>query len=79
MHVEVGACKLMRGKKLQRMFRKKWAQVAHLFSIKASDQREEHFQTISPKSPQQIHELTLLDSLLNEYQDLFVEPKVLPP
>ena len=55
------------------------AQVAQLFSIQAIEQQEEELGRGGPNHTWQVHELTLLDSLLIEYKDLFVEPKTLPP
>ena len=55
------------------------AQVAQLFSIQATEQQQEELGKGYPNHTWQVHELTLLDSLLIEYKDLFVEPKTLPP
>ena len=38
---EVGTCKLISGKRLHKLFKSKWTQVAQLFSIQAVNQEEE--------------------------------------
>jgi len=55
------------------------SQVAQLFSIKATKQLGlESEADSSITSTWQVHDLAILDALLIEYQDLFVEPKTLP-
>ena len=84
----MGTCKLIKGKRLQQLFSRKISQVAQLFSIEAKEETEYYdgeegkCTVISNKQPQvswQVHKLALFDVLLVEYQDLFIEPKSLPP
>lgn len=85
---EMGACKMITGRKLQNLLKHKWAQVAQLFSIQAVEETEEgsepegqfHLTTIAPDQSQpEVHHLTHLNMLLAEYEELFVGPNSLPP
>ena len=83
-----GMYKLMTGKKLRKVMKGKWAQWAQLFSIVAKeDTTDEHdglgqtYLTINSRGdpPDQVTHLALLNELLVNYEDLFAEPKSLPP
>ena len=85
---EAGTCKLISGKRLYKLFKSKWTQVAQLFSIRAIDQEEEELDyggkltlesTRDGSIPWEVNQLDLLDELLAEFKDLFEEPKALPP
>ena len=87
-NMETGSCRMIKGKKLHQLLRKKISQVAHLFSIEAneewegSEETEGNHSRIGQNQPHavwQVSDLTSLELLLIEYQDLFVEPKSLPP
>ncbi|XP_052171653.1 uncharacterized protein LOC127787633 [Diospyros lotus] len=87
-NVESGICKMIKGKKLQKLFKYKIAQVAQLLSIETYCEEEDHemvsgqckmFHGSENTLPWQVRELESLDLLLIEFQDLFAEPKKLPP
>ena len=40
-NAEMGTCKLITGKRLHKLFKNKWTNVAQLFSIQAAEQEEE--------------------------------------
>lgn len=85
---EVGVCKIISGKRLQRILKSKLSQVAQLFSIHtmgvALGEQGAELQLAStpgnnPHNPWQVHEFNSLNILLIEYKDLFSEPSSLPP
>ena len=85
---ESGMCKMISGKRLQRMFKSKFSQVAQLFSICASELTQEKWEqegelamTINSSSHEhwKVQEINSLNMLLIEFRDLFSEPSALPP
>ena len=73
---EIGACKMIYGKRLQKVIKGKWSQLANLFSIVAlEDSHAEHegqgeiFLTVNiPQGmPNQVHHLDSFNTLLEEY------------
>ena len=85
---ETGVCKMISGKKLQKIFKNKWAQVAQLFLIhgveQMGDDKEQEGDlrlSINSQPPPQwkLCELDSLDKLLVEFDNLFMEPNFLPP
>ena len=85
---ETGTRKMITGKKLQKMLKSKWAQVAQLFSIQTMDVIEESLEqggklqlaiNTQIQNNLEVHQLHLLNILLAEFDDLFVEPNSLPP
>ena len=85
---EWGVCKMIRERRLQKMFKQKMNQVAQLFSIQATDRKNEELEvegefmlTIStlPQTNLEVHQIDLLNLLLTEFENLFAEPKCLPP
>ena len=86
-NLEMGTCKLIRGKKLHQLFQRKMSQVAQLFAIEVREEGVTYeepggdssaFSHQQPHNQWQVTELALLELLLIEYQELFVEPKFLP-
>jgi len=87
-NLETRLCKMIRGKKLHQLLRKKMSQVAYLFVIETREVGATYEESEGDRSefnhqhshiPWQVFELALLELLLAEYQDLFIEPKSLPP
>lgn len=85
---EMGACKMISGRRLQRVLRSKWSQIAHLFSVIAVEgdhtgtaiQGEMRLTVSTPQGMQnQVCHSDALNKLLVDYKDLFSEPKTLPP
>ena len=86
-NAEISTCKLISGKRLHKLFKSKWTQVAQLFLIRTIDQEEEEVDyggklvldsTRDGSIPWEVNQLDLLDELLAKFKDLF-EPKALPP
>ena len=61
---EIGTCKMITRKRLQRVSKNKWCQLTQLFSIVAVDE-----------GPNRV----MYRELLVEFRDLFAEPTTLPP
>ena len=85
---EVGMCKMISGKRLQRVIKRKWGRWPHLFLIVAVEEVQagpalqgEIYLTVSAPQgrPDQVHHSDLLNKLLIEYEDLFLKPQSLPP
>ena len=84
---EAGVCKMIIGKRLQKVFKNKWGRLTQLFSIMSVEEAlgivrsgEAYFSIKTPNSTtRQVQYLALLDKLLIEFNDLFQEPKGLPP
>lgn len=74
----MGSCKMMKGKKLHQLFRRKMSQVAQLFSVEAREEWEDQEEAEGDdsrighnqlKTTWQVSDLALIDLLLVEYQD----------
>lgn len=81
---EAGTCKMITGKRLQKVLKGKWSQLASLFSIVAAKELhggyEKAYLTInSIELLDQVNHLDCINELLAEYKDLCMEPKSLPP
>ncbi|XP_052203128.1 uncharacterized protein LOC127808594 [Diospyros lotus] len=85
---EMGACKMISGRRLQRVLKSKWSQIAHLFSVVAAEgdhteaatQGEMGLTISTPQGMQnQVCHSDALNKLLVDYKDLLREPKTLPP
>ena len=76
---EAGVCKMITGKKLQKVFKNKWGWLTQLFSIVSVDEApgnaksgEAYFSIKTPNSiAGQVQNFALLDKLLIEFNDLF--------
>ena len=86
-NMETGTCKMIMGKRLHKLLKNKWTQVAQLFSMHAWElegdtERMESFLLNSMDATHIPWEVTQIDSLnflLDEFGDLLEEPKALPP
>ena len=85
---EARICKMITGRRLQKIIQHKMNQVAQFFSIQAMDQKEEELEsegefilTVSslPQPNIEVHHSDLLNILLTEFGDLFVGPNSQPP
>lgn len=81
---EVATCKMIMGKRLQRVLKSKWNQFTQLFSIVAVEElpgEGELRLTVchQRRNDDQVCTFPLIDELLADFKDLFVEPKALPP
>jgi len=81
-----GMCKMITGRKLQKLIKHKKGQVAQLFSIHTTEPKEEELEvegeprlTVSQCPHDTQHHTELLDALLIEFEDLFIDPQTLPP
>ena len=77
---EVGACKIISGKRLQRMFRSRFSKVVQLFSLHAVEyigettRQEGELHVVVSSQPfiqRKVQEINSLNLLLIEYRDLF--------
>lgn len=84
---EARVCKMIMGKRLQKMLKHKLTRVAQLFSIQTMEEekdiREDGELLVAvnnrSQSEWEVNLLDLLHMLLFEYEDLFKEPTTLPP
>ena len=86
--LEQGECKLIGGKRLQKMILKKGGQIAQLYSIQAMEMESDSQSKIELQPTNASIDSQLankvcfsedLHSLLVEFKDLFMEPTSLPP
>jgi len=85
--VDSGMCKMISGKRLNKLFKSKWTQVAQLFSIHTLEEEYESMGTElysrgtdeATPTTWEVTQLDTLNELLVEFEDLFEEPHSLPP
>ena len=84
--VDSGMCKMISGKRFNKLFKSKWMQVAQLFSIHALEGDESMMAELYSRRTEEakpttweVTQLDILNELLVEFEDLFEEPNSLPP
>ena len=82
---EARTCKMITGRRLQKVLKGKWSQLANLFSIITSKEflgghGKAYFTINSTRElPDQVNHLNCINELLADYEDLCMEPNSLPP
>lgn len=80
-NVEQGECKLISGKRLQKLIQKNSGQITHLYFLRGMEE-EDQVTDVEAELKLLMNEVTPCDNLhllLTEFKDLFLEPTSLPP